>query len=364
MLRRLVLLASLVTGALAEAAAVPLVEGLVVTTAIAETTGDYESRKRLTGRQGEGWLLDYSASLPEPGNAVRNVSSQRLVHDDDLEAARSYRNRFEDRSEEDYPGTTALGASKAVLAELKAGGKARFALVGDDRWLAQALAGAAGGQAAVPAVDLAAAMTANHNRSYKGELQRRAAGALSVIVNGRPQPLPTVVAAGRFSASNGQTMDAELSLLDDPANPLALEWRIGEARLRVVRIDYPQAGNALVQDLKTSRRITLPGLLFDFGAATLRPESAAALPAIVEAIRSVPGKAVRIEGHTDSVGDAARNQSLSLARAEAVCTALLGLDPALASRMTAHGLGATAPVAGNTTLEGRARNRRVELVLP
>lgn len=341
---------------------VPLLPGLTVTTAIAEAGGDYESRKRLAARDGEGWRLDYSASLPEPGKAARNVSSQRLIHDEDLRTARRYRNRFEDQTEEDYPGTTALGASALVLAELKSAGVAEFALVGDERWLAQALGDAGAKQPG--ALDLAAALMANPNTSFKGSLQRQSFGKLGVLVNGRRQDLPAVIASGRFTARSGAVMDVELSLLDDPANPLALEWRIGEARLRVVRIDYPQAGDTLAQRLKTSRRITLPGLLFDFGSADLRPESAAALPAIVEAIRSAPGKAVRIEGHTDSIGDAARNQGLSLARAEAVRKAVLGLDPALASRITASGLGAAAPVATNNTLEGRAQNRRVELVLP
>ncbi|MDP3293593.1 MAG: OmpA family protein [Nevskia sp.] len=73
-----------------------------------------------------------------------------------------------------------------------------------------------------------------------------------------------------------------------------------------------------------------------------------------------PGK----EGHTDNLGNAAANQALSLARARAVRAALIGLDAGLAPRLGAQGYGTTRPQAGNTTLEGRAQNRRVELVLP
>ncbi len=340
------------------AADVPLVQGLTVTTAVAETDGDYESRKHFAAREGEAWRLRYSASVPAAGGA-REVSSERIVHDADLRSARSYRNRFEAGTEEDYPGTSALGASAEVLNELKTTGKARFALVGEDRWLSRALGGADGG-----VLDLAGALMSNSNLSFKGELQKRSAGTLGVLVNGLPQALPVLVAGGRFTAKNGQAMDAELSLLDDAANPIALEWRIGSARLRVVRLDYPQPqGSGLAARLRENKRVSLPGLHFDFGSARLKPESAASLPVIVEAARAAPG-ALLLEGHTDNLGHAAANQALSLARAQAVRTALIELDASLASRLSAQGYGATRPQAGNSTLEGRAQNRRVELALP
>jgi len=337
-----------------------LAEGLLVTTAVAEADGDYESRKRLLGRDGEAWRLDYQASLPVPGGPPQQLTSERRLHDADLDGARTYRNRFEADTEEDYPGTTALGASRAVLAELEAGGAARFALVGEEGWLARA------GVAAGAAGDFAAALLANPNVAFKGELRRQSTGQLPVLVNGQPVALPVLIASGRFTARSGRAIDAELQLLRDPANPLALQWRIGDARLQVVRIDFPapRPAPALAQTLKAQRRVVLPGLLFDFGSASLRPESSAALPAIVEAIRSAPAGVLSLEGHTDSIGDGDRNQRLSQTRAEAVRAALVAIDPALAARLRAVGLGASRPVAGNDTLDGRARNRRVELVLP
>jgi OOP family OmpA-OmpF porin len=355
-----VLLLSALLPVRAEQAAtgIPLVAGLRVTTAVAEADGDYESRKQLLRREGEGWQMGYDASLPSVDGKPVSMRSERLLRDADLGVARIYRNRFESDTEEDYPGTTALGASTAVLAELEAGGKARFALVGEEGWLARAGAGAGA------AVDFAAALLANPNVVFKGALQRQSAGHLRVLVNGVAQALPVLIASGRFTAKSGQTIDAELSLLRDPANPLALQWRIGTSSLRVVRIDFPAAQPVLAQALKAQRRVVLPGLLFDFGSAQLRPESSAALPAIVDAIRSVPGGALRLEGHTDSIGDAARNQRLSQARADAVRAALVAIDGTLAARLTEVGWGATKPVAGNDTLEGRAQNRRVELVLP
>lgn len=364
MLRSLALLLCATAVQAAEPAPrIPLVAGLTVTTAIAEASGDYESRKRLLAREGAGWRMSYSASLPgTAGGKPAQVASERLLHDADLASARSYRSRFEADVEEDYPGTTALGASSAVLQELLGPtGKSRFALVGEDHWLAGALAAVPGAKDS--ALGLASALMAGSGLSFKGELQRRSLGSLSVLVNGLPQALPVVVAAGRFTAKNGQVMDAELQFLNDPANPLALQWRIGRSTLRAVRIDFPAPQPALAGTLRQQKRVVLPGLYFDFGSAVLRPESLAAVPAIAEAIRAAPAGLLRLEGHTDAVGDAGRNQALSLARAEAVRAALIAREASLATRLKADGFGASKPVASNATLEGRAQNRRVELAL-
>lgn len=344
-----------------EPTGVPLVEGLTVTTAVAERGGDYESIKRLQAREGSGWRLSYSASLPGARGKPEAMASERIVHDQDLESARAYRNRFESDVEEDYPGTTALGASTAVLMELQSSGKSRFALVGDDHFMSRAFAAIAGADNSPLA--LAGALTANAGISFKGELQRQSVGSMEVLVNDRKQLLPVLVARGTFIAKNGRQIDAELSFLNDSANPIALQWRIGEANLRVVRIDYPMARDQLTQTLNKEKRVALPGLYFDFGSAQLRPESAAALPAIVDAVRAAPA-GLSLDGHTDDIGEPAINQALSLARAEAVWKALLALDPALAPKPEIHGYGATRPIAGNTTLQGRALNRRVELAIP
>lgn len=364
MRRQLAALALLLCGAAqaAEAPRIPLIAGLTVTTAIAEASGDYESRKLLAARMGEGWRLIYSTSVPGADGKPKPLTSERLLHDADLATARSYRSRFESDTEEDYPGTTALGASTLVLQELLGSGTARFALMGEDHWMGNALAVVPGAKDS--AIALASALMAGGNVSYKGELQRQSLNSLSVLVNGTPQPLPVVVAKGRFTAKNGQTMDAELQLLNDPGNPLALQWRIGQATLRAVRIDYPAPSSSLATTLKAAKRVTLPGLYFDFGSAVLKPESTAALPAIIEAIRAVPTGMLTLEGHTDSIGDGPRNQALSLARAEAVRAALIARDATLAPRLKAQGFGSNKPVAPNTTLEGRAQNRRVELALP
>ena len=342
---------------------VPHQAGLTVTTALSEEGGDYESRKRLKARESDGWVLDYHASVPDGAGKVRGVASERYVHDADLAKARTYRTAFEEGVQEDYPGTTALGLSTEVLAELKGPGKARFGLVGESSWVLPSLAAAGGG---LPGADLLSSLTRNNSVAFKGELVRQGTGRFAVLVNGQVQSLPVLVAKGRFTARDGQAMQAELTVLDDAANPLALQWRIAESALRVVRLDFPvpKAQQTMAARLREKKRVVLPGLYFDFGSAVLRPESSAQLPDIVTLIRTVPEGALVVEGHTDDVGADPSNLALSKARAEAVRAALVGLDPGLASRLSSQGFGETRPQADNATLEGRARNRRVELALP
>lgn len=351
----------------AAAPRIPLVEGLSVTTAVAERAGDYESRKRLARREGPAWIVQYSASVPGTGAKPEPVSGERRLHDADLATATAYRSAFEGDVFEDYPGSTALGTSRAVLEALRTQGRSAFSLQGDARWLAGAMAAAprAASDGALPLGSLIEGLMAGAQLSFKGELVRTRRILFPVLANDRAVRVPALVATGTLLNRKRQPLDVQLTFLDDPANPLALEWRIGTSSLRTVRINWPQpdAGSALAKTLVRERRVALPGLYFDFGSATLRPESKAALPAIAEAIRATSGP-LRLEGHTDAVGADAANQALSAARARSVRDALIARDASLAKRLQAEGFGETRPVASNATLEGRARNRRVELVLP
>jgi outer membrane protein OmpA-like peptidoglycan-associated protein len=108
--------------------------------------------------------------------------------------------------------------------------------------------------------------------------------------------------------------------------------------------------------------MTLSGDAFASGQSKLKPEARANLQRVVEFVNRFPGKEVMIEGHTDSEGSDNLNQVLSQKRAEAVRDALVqdGVD---AKRLTAVGLGEGRPIADNATRDGRARNRRVEIVV-
>jgi outer membrane protein OmpA-like peptidoglycan-associated protein len=111
--------------------------------------------------------------------------------------------------------------------------------------------------------------------------------------------------------------------------------------------------------------LTLTGsVLFAFDRADLLPEAARRLDAVAEALVAQPaGQEIIVEGHTDSRGTEPYNEALSLARAESVRT-YLERRGVQSSRVRAEGFGEASPVATNATAEGRANNRRVEIVLP
>lgn len=98
---------------------------------------------------------------------------------------------------------------------------------------------------------------------------------------------------------------------------------------------------------------------FESGKAVLTPIGTQILDEMVVALNKVQNKNIKIVGHTDSQGDAQKNQLLSLQRAEAVKQYLIAKSIA-ATRLTTEGLGATKPVADNATEDGRKKNRRIE----
>jgi len=120
-----------------------------------------------------------------------------------------------------------------------------------------------------------------------------------------------------------------------------------------------------LQAKKTDRGmvLTLEDVLFDTGSAVLKPGADRMLDRISSFLKEHPERTVQVEGHTDSVGSAEYNQSLSERRAFAVKDALVarGVDP---GRISARGFGEDMPEVGNDTAAGRQQNRRVEIVLP
>jgi outer membrane protein OmpA-like peptidoglycan-associated protein len=108
-------------------------------------------------------------------------------------------------------------------------------------------------------------------------------------------------------------------------------------------------------------KVLLYGILFDVDKASLKPESVTQLQHIVFLMITYPELNLEVQGHTDNKGSDAYNMELSEKRAQTVCTylELFGIQP---ERLLAAGYGETRPVASNDTKEGRAKNRRVELV--
>ncbi|WP_418542778.1 OmpA family protein [Parabacteroides goldsteinii] len=103
------------------------------------------------------------------------------------------------------------------------------------------------------------------------------------------------------------------------------------------------------------------GITFDVGKSTIKPESMGEINRIVTLMKENPDLKFSVEGHTDSTGNEASNQTLSEARSKAIVDKLIELGIAT-DRLTASGKGQSSPIADNGTDEGRAKNRRVEFV--
>lgn len=119
---------------------------------------------------------------------------------------------------------------------------------------------------------------------------------------------------------------------------------------------------AMAQGMSDMGEVAIYGIYFDTGKSDLKLESEPALEEIAKLLKARPLLKVFIVGHTDMVGDPAANVKLSQTRSQAVVTALVTKDGIAAARLTPFGAGPYSPVASNKTEEGRAKNRRVELV--
>ena len=114
--------------------------------------------------------------------------------------------------------------------------------------------------------------------------------------------------------------------------------------------------------LAEEKRVDVYGIYFDFNSDRIRRESEPILEEIADVLGRNPDWTLSIHGHTDNVGGDAYNLELSRRRSEAVRKALVQRFGIAAERLTTAGYGASAPKDDNDTPEGRARNRRVELV--
>jgi outer membrane protein OmpA-like peptidoglycan-associated protein len=119
---------------------------------------------------------------------------------------------------------------------------------------------------------------------------------------------------------------------------------------------------AMGNDLAASGHVAVYGILFDSGKSVIKPESAQAVLEIAKLLKGQPALRLFVVGHTDNEGTVEGNLALSQQRAEAVLKALTGEHGIAPVRLRAHGCGQFAPVAGNDSDAGRAKNRRVELV--
>lgn len=382
---------------------VPLRTGLTIVTALNEPTrGDYESIKRFIDVNDVTARLRYSAEVPDagddnpfaallgggrgqakpapkPGAATRKIDATRTVRRADLETAMDYRSFFGERMPETFPGSTAVGVSRKVLTNLKTKGESE--LRAPETGIAGALGNLLSGMLGSRELDDVTMLA--------GTLQRveSTPQPFKVIVNDDPVELMAIHARGRL----GQH-DADFWILDDGDNPLALRWKVGDVHLQVIRLSYPETtlttraankpssapatadpgadrGNAaagtaerIKEDLAKEGRAVIYGIYFDFASDRIKEESEPVLAEIAEVLRENPTWNLNVEGHTDSIGGDSYNLDLSRRRSAAVKQALTSRHQIGVDRLQTSGFGASRPKDRNDTMEGRARNRRVELV--
>lgn len=119
---------------------------------------------------------------------------------------------------------------------------------------------------------------------------------------------------------------------------------------------------AMDKDIEKTGHVAIYGIYFDTDKADIKPASEPTLKEMAKLLGQKPKLKVYIVGHTDNAGTFAHNQALSQKRAEAVVRELTAKYRINQQRLTARGVASLAPVASNNTEEGRAKNRRVEMV--
>jgi outer membrane protein OmpA-like peptidoglycan-associated protein len=120
--------------------------------------------------------------------------------------------------------------------------------------------------------------------------------------------------------------------------------------------------SAMGEAIDRDGRIAIYGIHFDFDSAALQPASDPQLAELAALMAARPGLEAIVVGHTDGQGAFDYNLALSQRRAQAVVDALVGRHGVARERLTPAGAGMVAPVARNNTEDGRALNRRVEIV--
>ncbi|HVQ54164.1 MAG TPA: OmpA family protein, partial [Thermoanaerobaculia bacterium] len=201
-------------------------------------------------------------------------------------------------------------------------------------------------------------------------LQQQAAVAQLDAAAAQQKAAVAGLSAEQAEAARRDADEARRKAEDLAAQAAAANAQLKNENERLVKERDDLAGqldgalSSVAQITKTARGVVvnLPDILFDVNKATLKQNTQVALAKLAGIVQVFPRINLRIEGYTDSTGSDELNMRLSRERADAVMSFLQSQGVA-ASRMTDQGYGPRFPVADNATVEGRAKNRRVEIVL-
>ena len=311
---------------------IPLIEGLTLSQTWIPRAGDYEHECLVQITKVDAQQIWTTRSCPVSASRHIQVDRRQVCRTDFADAT-----LFAPGTSEATPdvmgGTTFFTLSQASFRELARTGETAHRLVH------------------VKAGEL--------RMNLAGTLKRGAAATYRVIVNDRSVDLPVVSLTGEIGPEHD--IHPRASVLADERFPLLLDYGWDDYSVRFTKISFPAAAT-LEAGLEQERRDDVYGIYFDFGSDRLRVESEPVLREIAAVLVKNPDWTLAINGHTDNIGGDASNLTLSQRRSEAVRAALVERYAIGAARLTTSGFGASQPKATNDTIEGRARNRRVELV--
>ena len=357
---------------------VPLVTGLAVVGSVREPAGDYESVRTVMGIASDRVAFTITAERPgAKGAEPQQIQASRTVMIADLKSARTLKVRISSGFDADeiYPGTTTAQLSFVQLTELRATGHTSLTFVDDGTGgvneatagiLEKMMVAASGGAVSADSAKSLGTLAVSQGGAgftAAGTMASVAPGivSFSILVNNTVVALPARHIRGKLTGDDGD-QNADMYVLDDPANPLLLQFRVGADSMTVVRIDWPDASTAknMESALAARKPVDVYGIYFAYNSAEIRAQSDSTLDAIAAIMKRDPTWKLTVTGHTDNVGGDASNLALSQRRSASVKAALVSRGVA-ADRLATGGAGSSAPKATNATLEGRAQNRRVEL---
>jgi outer membrane protein OmpA-like peptidoglycan-associated protein len=411
-----VILPGVEAGRAQDAPRIPLVRGLAIASTLHDSALDRESVVTVDETSAAGVRYVWHFLESKAGGDTAQGEFARFVRWEDIVGAPRWHEYFETRGPVEHPGYTAFTISRAVYQRVRAQGSDSFQIM--------SVESPAGGLARLGIAGLAG-LFATPVR-WRGTLTRVAANPepFPLLVNGRRVAVPALRLQGRFSARQKQ-WEPQIWVLADSLHPLLLKVATGDVVFQTVRVDlledevesadeiaaggeltaeadsgliegrpmagqgagtlkgmprHPGAGTGMGKgagvgagglqgtasiietSLAATCRVELPGIYFDFNSADLDPASDRTIAALARMLERHPDWKPTIEGHTDSIGSARANQVLSERRAQAVKDRLVTRYGVEVRRLGAVGFGPARPRESNGTIEGRARNRRVELV--
>ena len=338
---------------------IPLKPGMRIVNSWRRFNGDVENILTINSVEKDKVTFDNSGTGFATNTSVDGTKqdTSRTLCRNDLVAARIYITEHESDFPNIFPGTTSFTMPLQLFQQVKSAGKIH--------WEYREYFGMGSPARFVP-------------YPWQGDLTRVEPQDVPfpLILNDQQVQVPTIHLKGNFDFSGasklkkllppsfGDHQETEVYLTDNPDNPICLLYKQGDVfQVKIVKITVPieKPVPQLEEQLAKQKKAIIYGIYFDFDKDTIKPESEPVLKEIVKAMTDNPDWKLHVDGHTDNIGGGARNLDLSKRRAASVKSALVERYHISADRLTTNGFGASSPIDRNDTLEGRARNRRVEL---